>query len=373
MRRGWWLGGALAVAAGGALVWAARDVPLAIGGRPDAAGDGRIRRSPQFAAETGTFHNPVPSAVLPPGTARRALRDMLAAGVSRRPRLPVPLGLPTPEPYRDDSAGCLHTVWYGHASVLVEFDKGRVLFDPVFSERCSPSGAVGPRRLHPTPVPVRRLPIVSAIVISHDHYDHLDLTTVRDLVRTQSAPFVVPLGIGAHLARWGVPAQRIIELDWSESTTVSGLRLTATPARHFSGRGLRRNGTLWSSWVVDDGTRRVFFGGDSGFFDGYAAIGARYGPFDLTLLPIGAYSPAWPDIHLDPEEAVAAHTALRGELLVPVHWATFNLAPHAWREPADRVWREAKAQGVQVALPRPGDRVNVDDPPTVDCWWQQVA
>ncbi len=372
-RRGWWLGGTATLVAAAAAAWAMRDVPAALGRLPEGGRADRVRRSPQFDADAGAFRNPVPSSVVVPGTARKVLRDMLVDGRKRRPAGPVPMGLPTPDGYRTGATGCLHVVWYGHASTLVEFDAGRVLFDPVFSERCSPSTLLGPRRLHPVPVTVRRLPVVSAIVISHDHYDHLDTPTVRELVRTQTAPFVVPLGIGSHLQRWGVPHSRIVELDWEESTRVSGLRLTATPARHFSGRGLARDRTLWSSWVVSDGNRRAFYAGDSGYFDGYATIGAQHGPFDVTLMPIGAYNAAWPDIHLNPEEAVAAHMDVRGELMIPVHWATFALAPHAWREPADRLWREAKARGVRIAVPRPGDRINIDDPPTVDGWWQQIA
>jgi L-ascorbate metabolism protein UlaG (beta-lactamase superfamily) len=210
-------------------------------------------------------------------------------------------------------------------------------------------------------------------VISHDHYDHLDTATVRALVRTRAAPFLVPLGVGAHLRRWGVPAARIVELDWTDSVSVVGLRFTATAARHFSGRAFTRNNTLWTSWVVAGGTRKVFYTGDSGYFDGYAEIGAAHGPFDLTLIQIGAYGPAWPDIHMTPEDGVAAHLDVQGGLLVPLHWATFTLALHDWAEPGDRVWREAKARDVRLAVPRPGERVNVDDPPAVDGWWQTIA
>jgi L-ascorbate metabolism protein UlaG (beta-lactamase superfamily) len=248
-----------------------------------------------------------------------------------------------------------------------------VLFDPVWSERCSPSTLVGPRRLHPVPVPIEDLPPLDVIAISHDHYDHLDTASVRALVRTQSAPFVVPLGVGAHLDRWGVPAERIIELDWEEHAEIAGLRLTATAARHFSGRAFARDGTLWASWVLAGRSRRVFYTGDSGYFSGYAAIGEAHGPFDATLIQIGAYAPAWPDIHMTPEEGIAAHLDVRGGLFVPLHWATFILSIHDWAEPADRVWREAKARDVRLAVPRPGERIDVDDPPAVDGWWQALA
>jgi L-ascorbate metabolism protein UlaG (beta-lactamase superfamily) len=214
------------------------------------------------------------------------------------------------------------------------------------------------------------------VLISHDHYDHLDMDTVRALTGLQSAPFVVPLGVGAHLERWGVPAGRIVELDWTESTAVGptgSVTLMAAAARHFSGRSFDRDGTLWASWVIAGPTRRAFYTGDSGYFDGYAAIGERHGPFDLTLMQIGAYGEGWPDIHMTPEEGVAAHLDLRGELMIPLHWATFTLAFHDWAEPADRTWLEAKARGVRLAVPRPGEPVDVDDPPLVDGWWQEIA
>jgi L-ascorbate metabolism protein UlaG (beta-lactamase superfamily) len=361
---------AVAALAAAAVAWAARDIPASLGAAPSGERGERVRRSPQF--RDGAFRNPVPARIVPPGTGRKILHDLLFGGQRRRPARPIPLVDPAGNP---PTAGGLHVIWYGHSSALVELEGARVLFDPVWSERCSPSSRVGPRRLHPPPVPLDALPPVDAIVISHDHYDHLDMPTVRTLMVSQAAPFVVPLGVGSHLERWGVPADRIVELDWNESYPVplTGLRLTATAARHFSGRGFTRDNTLWASWVLAGPTRRAFYTGDSGYFDGYAAIGAAHGPFDVTLMQIGAYGDGWPDIHMTPEDGVAAHLDARGDLLIPLHWATFNLALHDWAEPADRVWREAKARGVRLSVPRPGERVDVDDPPQVDGWWQAVA
>ncbi|GAB3514785.1 MBL fold metallo-hydrolase [Phytohabitans suffuscus] len=382
--------------------------PAAFGGRPAAAAVGA---SPQF--RDGRFHNTAAATALPRGAARTAAREMIFGKQVRRPTGPVPLGTPGAAP-----AEGLHLTWYGHASTLVEIDGRRVLFDPVWSKRCSPFPFAGPRRLHPPPVPLDALPPLDAIVISHDHYDHLDLPTVRELVRTQEAPFVVPLGVGAHLDRWRVPRRRIVELDWDDgvdlasgsgpasaaasatagsdgaggpghpasattgpdgagragrSAIAAGLRLTATAARHFSGRLFARDRTLWGSWVVEAGGRKVFYTGDSGYFDGYAAIGEKYGPFEASLIQIGAYSVAWPDIHMTPEDAVKAHVDVRAGLLLPVHWATFVLSYHSWSEPVDRLWREAKAYDVPVAIPRPGDRIDVAAPPVVDAWWQPLS
>jgi L-ascorbate metabolism protein UlaG (beta-lactamase superfamily) len=358
---------AVGVAAAGA-AWALREVAVAVGAEPSGERGERVRRSPQY--RDGAFQNTVPATLVRPGAAPKILREMLFGKQKRAPAAPVPLATPgraAPE------GGTLQVIWYGHSTALVEIEGRRVLFDPIWSDRCSPSSLVGPRRLHPPPVALADLPPVDAIVISHDHYDHLDLPTVRTLLRSQEAPFVVPLGVGAHLERWGVPADRLVELDWGDAVDIAGLRLTAAPARHFSGRTLVRNYTLWASWILAGPTRKVFFSGDSGYFDGYAAVGAEHGPFDLTLIQVGAYGAAWPDIHMTPEEGVTAHLDLRGGVLIPLHWATFNLAPHDWAEPVDRLWVEAKARGVTLAVPRPGERVDVDAPPPVDGWWQAVA
>ncbi|MER5701472.1 MBL fold metallo-hydrolase [Micromonospora sp. NPDC002296] len=363
------LRGAAGLAALAGLAWVARDVPAALGGRLTGARAARAARSPQF--RDGTFHNRPSTRTTPGAFDRNLVRELIFGKQKRRPAAAVPLRRPADAPAATERE--LNVVWYGHASALVEIEGRRVLIDPVWSDRCSPSALVGPRRLHEPPVGLDELPAVDAILISHDHYDHLDMATVRALLAGQSAPFLVPLGVGAHLDRWGVPGHRIVELDWSESHRVGPLTITATAAQHFSGRGLRRDGTLWSSWVVAGAHRRLFYTGDSGYFDGYAEIGAEHGPFDVTLMQIGAYDRAWPGIHMFPEEAVAAHLDLRGGLLVPVHWATFNLALHDWSEPVDRIWAEAKARDVRLAVPRPGERVVVDDPPAVDGWWQSVA
>jgi L-ascorbate metabolism protein UlaG (beta-lactamase superfamily) len=357
------LAGGAALAAAG---WVLKDIPAELGGRAEGERLERMRRSPQF--HDGVFRNSAPGGFVPSAqSARKIFWHMFANRVERRPAAPVPV---VTTPSGGPSPAGLSVIWYGHATSLLEIEGRRVLLDPVWSRRASPTQLAGPRRLHPVPVPLAGLPPLDAIVISHDHYDHLDRATVRRLTALQTAPFLVPLGIGAHLERWGVPASRIVELDWEEEATVAGLRFVATAARHFSGRTFDRNVTLWGSWVIAGSDQRVFYAGDSGYFDGYAAIGAAHGPFDLTLMPIGAYNDAWPDIHMDPEEAVNAHLDLGGRLLLPVHWATFTLASHPWAEPVDRLWHEAKARGVRIAVPRPGERVDTVDVPMLESWWE---
>jgi L-ascorbate metabolism protein UlaG (beta-lactamase superfamily) len=365
-------GALVALALGAAAAWAARDIPAQIGGRKiGARADGergeRYTRSPQFS--DGKFRNTVPATMVTAGSMPRILAATLTDRDRRHPSQPIPVLRPE---FGGDPGG-LHVTWFGHSSALVEIEGRRVLLDPVWSERCSPSRLTGPKRLHEPPLALRELPPIDAVLISHDHYDHLDMDSIRNLVDLQAAPFLVPLGVGAHLERWGVPATRIIELDWDERATVAGIEFIATAARHFSGRGFTRDETLWSSWVIAGPTRKAFYSGDTGYFPGFAQIGEEHGPFDVTLVQIGAYGDAWPDIHMVPEDGVATHVDVQGGLMIPVHWGTFNLALHDWPEPADRTWREAKARDVRLAVPRPGERVDVDNPPAVDGWWQAIA
>jgi len=356
---------ALALAAG--LGWAARDIPRQLGAKAKGSRLERVDRSPQFS--DGKFRNTVPASQV----AVASIPRLFAAGYRDRDRRHPHQPIPVVKPETGGDPNGLYVTWFGHSSAMIEIEGRRILIDPLWSDRCSPSRLVGPKRLHQPPIALRELPPIDAVVISHDHYDHLDMETIQNLVDLQAAPFLVPLGVGAHLERWGVPATRIIELDWSERATVAGVEFVCTAARHFSGRGFSRDETLWSSWVIAGPTRKAFYSGDTGYFPGFAKIGAEHGPFDVTLVQIGAYNDAWPDIHMIPEDGVATHADVRGGLLVPVHWGTFNLALHDWAEPADRVWTEAKARDVSLAVPRPGERVDVDNPPAVDGWWQAIA
>ncbi|HEY0815392.1 MAG TPA: MBL fold metallo-hydrolase [Pseudonocardia sp.] len=320
-------------------------------------------------ADGGSFANTEPDS-LPAQVGTVALVGrLLTRGRMGRPAAPVPLVPGAPS----GPAAPMAVTWFGHASVLIEIDGYRVLADPMWGERASPSRTVGPQRLHPAPTSLDRLPELDAVLISHDHYDHLDLPTVRSLSALTSAPFVVPVGVGAHLRKWGIPAARIVELDWGSSTPIGELTLTSVECRHFSGRNLARNTTQWTSWAVTGPTHRAYFGGDTGYTAAFARAGAELGPFDLTLLPIGAYSDLWPDIHMNPEEAVRAHVDLRGGLLVPVHWATFNLGFHTWAEPVQRLASAAAAEDIQIALPRPGQRIDLTAPDPITDWWSALG
>ncbi|WP_043671403.1 MBL fold metallo-hydrolase [Streptomyces xylophagus] len=350
--------------------------PAAFGADPSGERLARIRRSPHF--KDGVFQNPGGNTNVRPsgGTMREMGKAYLdkEARARRAPDGTLPVHATTLADLAKPAATGLRLTWMGHSSVLAEIDGHRVLFDPVWGERCSPFPFAGPKRLHPVPLPLAALGPVDVVVISHDHYDHLDMPTIKALADTDTL-FAVPLGVGAHLEHWGVSADRLRELDWHEETTVGGLTLTATPARHFCGRGLRNTQhTLWASWVVAGEEHRIYHSGDTGYFEGFKDIGAAHGPFDATMIQIGAYSEFWPDIHMTPEEGMRAHLDLQGGqphgVLLPIHWGTFNLALHPWAEPGEWTADEGEAVGQAVATPRPGEPFEPGGELTTNPWWR---
>jgi L-ascorbate metabolism protein UlaG (beta-lactamase superfamily) len=362
--------GTVTLATGGWVLRALHGAPAALGAQPSDI-RATAERSPNF--RDGVFVNLEPASQfsIDREEQRQMLWEVVGNRGATRPAAAIPLVTPEARAF-ETGAGQIAVSWFGHSTALLEVDGYRVLTDPVWSERCSPSDIVGPGRMHPPPVPLDALPALDAIVISHDHYDHLDIDTIVALAHSQWAPFVVPLGVGAHLRDWGIPDERIIELDWNEQAQVDELTLICTPARHFSGRFLNRNGTLWASWAIIGPAHRAYFGGDTGYTKSFAEIGAEHGPFDVTLLPVGAYNRTWPDIHMNPEEAVQSHLDVNGRLLVPIHWCTFRLAPHPWAEPIERLLAAADAAHIQVAVPKPGERVDPTATAELDPWWRLV-
>ncbi|MBC2900513.1 MBL fold metallo-hydrolase [Streptomyces cupreus] len=352
--------------------------PAAFGAEPTGDRLARIRRSPHF--KEGVFQNPGGVARTRPSGSMLEFAKVFFAKDERPRRSPqgtVPVHATTLADLAHPPATGLRITWMGHSSVLAEIDGHRVLFDPVWGERCSPFSFAGPKRLHPVPLPLAALGPVDVVVISHDHYDHLDLPSIKTLAGTDTV-FAVPLGVGAHLEHWGVSADRLRELDWHESTKIGGLTLTATPARHFCGRGLRNTQhTLWASWSVAGSEHRIYHSGDTGYFEGFKDIGAEYGPFDTTMIQIGAYAEFWPDIHMTPEEGMRAHLDLQGGqphgVLLPIHWATFNLAPHAWAEPGEWTRDAADEAGQAAAFPRPGEPFEPAGLLPVQPWWRSVS
>ncbi len=335
----------------------------------------RMQASPRWDGQGFRNLHPIDPGLRDTDGPRASMLEILCPDGRRRPPGPLPVVHPRETWARAPGSG-LRASWLGHSSVLIEIDGLRLLTDPVWGPRVSPSTLAGPKRYQPPPVPLRALPALDAVLISHDHYDHLDYPTIRALAK-RPQPFITSLGVGAHLEAWGIPPERIIELDWWESHQLPGseLRVHAAPSQHFSGRGLKdKNATLWSSFVIESPRHRVFFSGDTGLSREYQAIRERFGPFDLVMLEVGAYHPSWGDIHLGPVNALQAWDWLGGGALLPVHWGTFNLATHDWDEPAETLLQLAPERGVPLLMPRLGEALEpAQATPSPTAWWRQAG
>lgn len=319
----------------------------------------------------GKFYNAVPRQAI--GFAKTfgiAWRVLTQKPDTTVPRAPIPVQPLSAAALADAPDASLFRL--GHSTLLLKLAGEFWLTDPVFSERASPVQWAGPKRFHAPPIAIDDLPPIKGVILSHDHYDHLDHAAILKLAPKVDV-FITPIGVGDRLIAWGVDPAKVQQLDWWAQTAVAGVRLVAVPAQHFSGRGLGDGDrTLWVSWVIMAGDLRLFFSGDTGYHADFKTIGDRYGPFDVTMIETGAYDAQWPEVHMQPEETLQAHRDLKGRWLMPVHNGTFDLAMHAWHEPFDRIHALAEAGSVALATPQMGERLSLAQPQAGQRWWREL-
>jgi L-ascorbate metabolism protein UlaG (beta-lactamase superfamily) len=306
------------------------------------------------------YQNPIPTDEAGFGKLIPILKDYINNKAEVVPKITLGPFKTDTSIYQTPPASGLRITWVGHSSLLIEIDGRRILTDPVWSDRVSFTQLYGPKRFFQPPIVLEDLPPLDAVLLSHDHYDHLDKATIK-FFAGKTVPFYCSIGVAQYVADWGVQKDFITEMDWGDSVMIDhDCVITATPSRHFSGRGIiNRNETLWSSFVIKGTKHNIYFGADSGWWPGFADIGETYGPFDLTILEIGAYGKNWPDIHMGPDHASNAHIALKGKIMMPIHWGTFNLALHDWYEPIERLVTYSKEKHIELFVPEPGKPTEV--------------
>jgi L-ascorbate metabolism protein UlaG (beta-lactamase superfamily) len=344
------------------------DTPAA--GNADPAIPGKIEGSPQY--KDGKFNDMGNAMDMSFTDYVSTTWDFLFTRNHRTPNTKLPVKQVDLSDFNNPGSDQLSVTWLGHSSLMINIDGYKILADPVFEKRIS---VFGPTRFNgDVPMDIQQIPKIDAVLISHDHYDHLNKYSVQHIIE-KSDKFIVPLHVGALLIDWGVPQDKIVELDWwQEYRLGQKLMVAATPAQHFSGRGITdRNKTLWASWVIEAPSHKIFFSGDSGYFAGFKQIGDKYGPFDMTFLECGAYDKSWPKLHMFPEQTVQAHLDLKGNVLHPIHWATFNLALHPWYEPMVRFTAAADSKNIKTATPVAGETTIYGMRIPAARWWEKRA
>lgn len=293
-----------------------------------------------------------------------------ASAKNTAPNNPIPTHFGESASYFPDSS--LIVTWFGHSAILLEVDGKRIFLDPMLGPNASPISFFGKRFKNVPPIDLETIDTLDAVIFSHDHYDHLDYYTISRL-HTKVKHFYTPLGVGSHLQAWGVPADKISELDWWGHSSFGDFRLTATPARHFSGRSIGdANKTLWASWVIESPSHRIYFSGDSGYGPHFQQIGEKMGPFDFALIECGQYNDRWADIHMMPEQSIQASLDVKAKIVMPIHWGAFTLAPHEWTDPIERAIKAAEANNVHLITPEIGLPFSPDSASPDRKWWQAV-
>ena len=264
-------------------------------------------------------------------------------------------------------------IWFGHSTFLLQTKGKNLLIDPMFGDVPAPNPLLGNKRFsNELPIEIEKLPSIDAVLITHDHYDHLDYESIQKL-KDKVKLFFTPLGIGIHLLKWGVEKERIIELDWWQEIKFDDLTIRCTPAQHFSGRGISdREKTLWCSWIIQSDDENLFFSGDSGYASHFKEIGEQYGPFDFAFMECGQYNNLWPLVHMLPEETAQAGLDIKAKKMMPIHWGAFKLASHSWTEPVERISKKAKELNVDLVIPKIGEiiEIGLNDSEEIYPWWR---
>ncbi|MED5019584.1 MBL fold metallo-hydrolase [Paenibacillus chibensis] len=350
-------------------------VSLFIGLHPTFGGNSTKKQKRVYSGfgnfSNGKFVNRVPTKMsMSAGDALSMIKDSISSGKDRRPRSPIPVS--TMDWNKMNSEGDSVT-WFGHSAFLLSIDNIKLLVDPMLGPVASPVSFAGSKRYGKDMLHIiDEMPFLNAVLITHDHYDHLDYPSIKRL-KSKVGHFFVPHGVGTHLNRWGVAQEKITELNWWDEVVFQGLTVALTPSKHFSGRGIfNRDTTLWGGWVILGKNTRFYTSGDGGYDSHFKEIGKKYGPFNLTLIEGGQYDQRWPWVHMTPEEAIQAHVDVNGKNMMLIHWGAFTLAYHGWTEPVERALQKAKEAKVKLMTPKIGETVSLIGEFSVpfSSWWK---
>jgi len=328
------------------------------------------KKSPRF--KDGIFHNEIPTKMdMGVGGMLYVTYEFFKGASDREPNKLLPQQKLDSTKIADRPNSVTQLTWFGHSTFLLEIHGQNILVDPMLGDVAAPL-PIGPKRFNKElPISIEALPKIDAVILSHDHYDHLDFESIKKL-KDKVEHFYTPLGVGAHLKSWGVNNDKITELDWWEELDHNGIKLITTPARHFSGRGLgNRFSTLWCGWIIQSEDKKIYFSGDSGYGSHFKEIGEKYGPFDFALLECGQYNERWKDIHMMPEESAQAAVDVNAKMMMPIHWGAFNLALHSWTDPIERVTKKADELNMPITTPIIGEPIKLKEinfPQSK--WWQ---
>jgi L-ascorbate metabolism protein UlaG (beta-lactamase superfamily) len=322
--------------------------------------------------DAGKFQNLIPTSQdMSFGNTLSVLKKFIVGVPGKKPDFDLPI-VKIDSINLEENKNIDRLIWFGHATFLLQLDGKNILIDPMLGVSPAPHPAIGTKRFNTElPIEIQKLPKIDAILISHDHYDHLDYESIK-ILKEKTDTFLVPLGVGVHLESWGIASKAIKEHNWWDETEFNGIKLAFTPARHFSGRGLTDgSSTLWGSWVIKGKNKNIFFSGDSGYGPHFKEIGDQYGPFDFAMMECGQYNESWANIHMSPEETAQASLDVQTNVMMPIHWGSFALALHTWNDPIVRVTKKAKELELPISVPKIGDEILLDNiDVSVNQWWK---